>query len=198
MRRPCPLQPLQQRQQLLFQARDPIAKIAIIIEAQQALGFFLRQQLADPRRYPLARMRNEQPQRAAVDGHEFDIANHQPMPPAERLDRAQGVIAEMLVIDGVELELGDEVADVGRLDDGNALGLEHLLDPADESVGVGNMREDIVGVEDVGTLALRPPAAGPCSSSKNSTSVGMPLVLIASSAMLAAGSMPRTGMPRSL
>ena len=58
---PLPLQAPQQRQQLFFQARDPFAKVAIVIEAQQALGFFLRQQLADRCRCRPARMRNEQP-----------------------------------------------------------------------------------------------------------------------------------------
>ena len=77
------------------------------------------------------------------------------VPPAQRLDRAQRVIAEVLVVDGVEFERGDEIADIGRLDDGNAVGLEHLFEATDEPIGIGNVGEDVVGVDHVGELAFR-------------------------------------------
>ena len=149
------MQPPQQRQQLLLEPGNPIAEVAVVIEGQQALGFFLRQQFDDACGCRLARMRDEQPQRTAVDRHQLDVGYDEAVTPAERLDRAHGVVAEVLVIDGVEFELGDEIADIGRLDDGNAVGLEQLLDAADEPVGIGNMREDVVGVDDVGELAFR-------------------------------------------
>ena len=90
-----------------------------------------------------------------MDRDELDVVDHQAVPPAERLDRAQRVVTEVLVVDGVEFELGDEIADIRCLDDGNAVGLEHLLHSADEPVGIGNVGEDVVGVDDVGEPSLR-------------------------------------------
>ena len=118
---PLALQPLQQRQQFLLQPGDAIAEVAVILEAQQALGFFLRQQFDDARGWRLARMRDEQPQRAAMDRHQLDIADDEAMTPAEGLDRAHRIVAEVLVIDRVEFQLGDEIAHIWRLDDGNAV-----------------------------------------------------------------------------
>jgi hypothetical protein len=40
MRRPS--QPLQQRQQLLLEPGDPITEVAVVLEGQQAVGFFPR------------------------------------------------------------------------------------------------------------------------------------------------------------
>ncbi len=60
----------------------------------------------------------------------------------------------MFVIDGVELELGDQVADIWRFDHGNTIRLEHLLDPADKLIGIGNVGEHVVGVYDIGKLPL--------------------------------------------
>ena len=77
------------------------------------------------------------------------------MTPAKGLDRAHGIVAEVLVIDRVEFQLGDEIAHIRRLDHGYAVRLEQPLDAARESVGIGNMREDVVGVDDVGELAFR-------------------------------------------
>ena len=66
-------------------------------------------------------MRDEQPQRTAVDRHELDIGNDEAMTPAKRLDRAHGIVAEVLVIDRVEFQLGDEIAHIRGLDHGNAV-----------------------------------------------------------------------------
>src|SRR5262249_1041649 len=105
-------------------------------------------------------MRQEQPQRTAMNRNEFDVADHQTVTPAERLDRTQGVIAKVLVIDRVELKLADEVAQVWRFDDGNAIRLEHLLDPADKCVRIGNVSEDVVRMDDVGKFATHSEASG--------------------------------------
>src|SRR4029434_5129077 len=87
-----------------------------------------------------------------MDRNEFDVADDKPVAPTERLDRTRGVVAKVFVIDGVELELGDQVADIWRLDDGNALRLEHLLDPADKRIGIGNVGKDVVRVHDIRKL----------------------------------------------
>ena len=149
---PRVLQPLQQRQQLLLEARDPVGEIAIVAESQQTLGLFLRQQLGNVSRHLPALMRHEQPQRAAMDWKQFDVADHQTVASAERLDRTHRVIAKVLVIDRVELKLVDEVTDVWRFNDGDAIRLEHLLDSADKRIRIGNMGEYVVRVDDVSEL----------------------------------------------
>ena len=103
----------------------------------------------------LVRMRDEQPQRTAMDRHQLDIAYEKAMTPAERLDRAHGIVAEVLVIDRVELELADEITHVRGLDHGDAIWLEQPLDATREPVGIGNMREDIVRMDDGGELTFR-------------------------------------------
>ena len=105
-------------------------------------------------------MRDEQPQRAAVDRHQLDIAYEQAVTTAKCLHRAHGIIAEVLVIDRVELQLVDEIAHIWRLDHGDATRLEQALDAEGKSVRVGNMGEDIVGVDDVGELAFRGKSLG--------------------------------------
>src|SRR6478752_2609306 len=105
-------------------------------------------------------MRDEQAQRTAVDRYQLDVGYDEAMTPAKRLDRARGIIAEVLMVDRVELQLVDKIVQIRRFDDGNAPGFEQPLDAAGESIGIGNMGEDIVGVDDVGELALRCQPAG--------------------------------------
>src|SRR6266511_1593672 len=95
-----------------------------------------------------------------MDWNELDVADHEPVAPTERLDRTRGVVAKVFVIDGVELELGDQVADIWRLDHGNTIRLEHLLDPADKLIGIGNVGKHGVGVYDIGKLRLCCESAG--------------------------------------
>jgi hypothetical protein len=56
----------------------------------------------------------------------------------------------MLVVDGVELELGDEVAHIGYLDHRDAARLEYMAEPGGEAIGVRNVCDDGVRVNDVG------------------------------------------------
>ena len=60
----------------------------------------------------------------------------------------------MLVVDGVELALLDQVDNVRRLDHGHTRGLQQGSDAVDEAVQIGHMREHIVGQEDIRFLAL--------------------------------------------
>ena len=90
-----------------------------------------------------------------MDRHQLDIGYDEAMTPAKCLDRAHGIVAEVLVIDRVEFQLGDEIAHIRGLDHGYAVRLEQPLDAARELIGIGNMREDVMGVDDVGELAFR-------------------------------------------
>ena len=58
------------------------------------------------------------------------------------------------MIDGVELALLDQVDNVRRLDHGDTRGLQQCLDAVDETVQVSDVREHIVGQEDIRLLAL--------------------------------------------
>src|SRR5262245_64809808 len=89
-----------------------------------------------------------------MDWNEFDVADHEPVAPTERLDRTRGVVAEVVVIDGVDLELGDHVANIWRLDHGNTIRLEHLLEPTDKRIGIGNVSKHVMGVYNIGKLPL--------------------------------------------
>ena len=99
----------------------------------------------------------------------------------------------MLVVDRVELAVVDQVADIGRLDHRHAVVLEQRRDAGDEAVGVRHVRQDVVGVDDVGPAALGDQLAA-SSRPKNACSVSMPLSRAASTGP-GAGSMPSTGMP---
>src|SRR5262245_42813344 len=105
-------------------------------------------------------MGNEQPQRAAMDGHALDVSDDKSMPGAKVCHCTHGVVAEMFVIDGVEFELVDEVTHIRCLDDGDTASLQQRGDPGDEAVGIGNMGENVVGVDHVSAAALRCEAEG--------------------------------------
>jgi hypothetical protein len=48
----------------------------------------------------------------------------------------------------------DEIAEVGRLDDDDAIILEHVMEAFDHAVEVGDVGQDVVGVHDVRAAAL--------------------------------------------
>ena len=80
---------------------------------------------------------------------------------AEQLDqRMRGEVAEVLVVDRVELCVLDEVAQVGDLDDRDAIVFEDRLDPAHEAVGVGDVGQHVVAVDDAGAYAVSPESPG--------------------------------------
>ena len=95
-----------------------------------------------------------------MDWHVLDIRDDEPMSGAKACRCAHGVVAEVFVVDGVELELVDEVAHIGRVDDGDAASLQQRGDPGDEAVGVRNMGEDVVGVDHISAAPLRCEAVG--------------------------------------
>src|SRR5512146_724583 len=64
----------------------------------------------------------------------------------QRCDRK---VAEVLVIDCVELALLDKVQQIGNLDDEHAVFLEKQRNALNEAAKVGNMCEHVVGEEDV-------------------------------------------------
>ena len=66
------------------------------------------------------------------------------------------MVEEVLVVDGVELEPLHQLAQVGRLDNGDAARLEDAGDAGHEAVEIGYVGDDVVGMDHVG----RPATAG--------------------------------------
>ena len=89
-----------------------------------------------------------------MDVDPLDTVQIQPMAPEQAFDRGDREVAEMLVIDRVELAVVDQVAHVVHLDHGDAVVLEQRRDSVDESVRVRDVREHVVGMHDIGPAAL--------------------------------------------
>ena len=177
---------------LCLQVFDPAGEFAVVVDAVQAQFLFLGQQIrhALQGRFDLF---DEQPQRAAVDGQAPHVVQEQPVPAQQVVDRRHREVAQVLVVDGVELAVVDQVAHVGKLDDRHAVGLEQGGDAGHETVGVGHVGQHVVGVDDVGLLALGGQLLGQ-SMPKNSARLGTP-IFSAASHRAGTGSMPSTGTP---
>ncbi len=59
------------------------------------------------------------------------------------------------MVDGVELAVIDQVLHIGRLDDGDTVVFQQRGNPSDEPVCVGNVRQNVIGMNDVRSPALR-------------------------------------------
>src|SRR6266540_971044 len=105
-------------------------------------------------RPPGRRGRDREQQRSPVQRDPLDVGDRQLVTREQAGQRRQGEVAEVLVVDGVELEPGDHLAEVGHLDDRRAALLEQHGEPRDEAVQVGHVREHVVRVDHVGALAL--------------------------------------------
>src|SRR6516162_7917287 len=75
---------------------------------------------------------------------------------AEKLvQRRYREIAEMLVIDGVELAAIDHVPDIGHLERRQAVFLQQRVDSLYEAMSIGHVSEDVVTDDQIGALAAR-------------------------------------------
>src|ERR1700691_532332 len=92
-------------------------------------------------------------QRASVRRHRFDVLYLQAVTREHALDYEQRKIREMLMVDRVELPFRDEVKKVGEFDCDGAAGFEQELDPGDEAVEVGNMRQHVIGHDQITRVA---------------------------------------------
>ena len=122
-----------------------------------------------------------------------DVEDPQAVGGEDPLGRHQREVGEVLVIDGVELVLFDELLQVGELDGDDALGPSRVVMPATKLFRSGTWARTLLPM--IRSAMVPSPASFDASSApKNSVSVGMPLST-ATSATLRAGSMPSTGMP---
>ncbi len=90
-----------------------------------------------------------------MNGQGLDPIEKQTVALEEIPQRGHGEIAQVLVIDRVELAVIDQILDVRRFDYRDSVILQQRRDSFHEAVGVGHVREHVVAVNDVGSLALR-------------------------------------------
>src|SRR5262245_57632013 len=92
---------------------------------------------------------HRQAQRSAVDGDPLRVLDGEPTPSHQRVESREREVTEMLMINGVELELVDQVANVRDLDDRESFRSEDLPDAIDESGEIRNVRKHVVRVQHV-------------------------------------------------
>src|SRR6266851_544939 len=134
--------------QLTFQLPHPGSELGVELYAVEAGRPFLLKQLANRIRRR-ARASDVELQRATVDRKTLDVDDGEPVPAEQRLQRDEREVAEVLVVDRVELERLDHRLDVGDLDDRHAVRLQHLGDARDKTVEVAYVGEHVVGVHDI-------------------------------------------------
>jgi hypothetical protein len=93
-------------------------------------------------------------------GEVLDVVEEQPVAAHQGVDGGAREVAEVLVVDRVELAVLDEVADAGVLDRDHARLLEQLAVTRHEAVEVGHVRHHVVGDDDVGLALLGRQLAG--------------------------------------
>src|SRR6185312_3752058 len=97
---------------------------------------------------------NEQAEGAAVNSQRLDAIQKQAVALEQIAQRGDREVAQVLVIDRVELAVIDEIAHVRCFDDCNTIVLQQRRDAGNEAVRVGDVGQDVVGVNDVRDLAL--------------------------------------------
>ncbi len=130
-----------------------VGEVAVVLNGVYLTFALRRQQFGDDRADVLDRL-DEEAQRAAVDLGALHVVEVEAVLAEELVQGGDGEVAQVLVVDGVELDVIDQIDNVGALDDGHAGRLQHGFDAGDEAVEVGHVGQDVVGQEDVGRLAL--------------------------------------------
>ena len=88
-----------------------------------------------------------------MGGELLDVDHRQTVPGQRLLRRQQREVREVLVVDGVELDLVHEVEQVGELDAQPPLRFEDQGEAGHEVVEIGDVGEDVVGHDEVGGAA---------------------------------------------
>ncbi len=90
-----------------------------------------------------------------MNAQRLDAVEVQAVALEQILQRRDREVAQVLVVDRVELAVIDQIPHVGRFDHGDAGVFEQCGDAGHETVGVGHVCQHVVGVNHVGSLALR-------------------------------------------
>ncbi len=93
-------------------------------------------------------------QAAAMGGQFLDVENSQACRRKDPLNRIEGQIGKVLVIDGVELGVFDQPHEVGEFQDDGAAGLERGLESTREVIDIRYMGIHVITGDQVGLFAL--------------------------------------------
>src|ERR1700722_947778 len=148
------LQVFQQGGELVTDGMHPVSKALVVLDGRDTRVLFVREDRFQTSGGSFHRL-DEQPEGSAVDLGALHVVQEKAMITEQAGKRRHREIAEMLVVNGVELALLDQVDNVRRFNHCDAGGLQQGGDAVDEAVEVGHVSEHIVGQEDVSLLALR-------------------------------------------
>jgi hypothetical protein len=126
-------------------------------------------------------------------GKFLHVEQHQAVRGEDPLDGREREVTEVLVIDGVELVVRHELLQVRELHGDDAVWRQQDLHAGNEIVEIGHVGQHVVPEQQAGRAMFRPKPRGGVPA-KELGQVGMPFRR-AASATLAAGSIPRTGIP---
>ena len=127
-------------------------------------------------------------------GKLLDVGDHE-APRAECLTHAEErTIREMLVVDGVVLVLVDETGEMGELERRCSARCQEPLDAADEVIEIGDLGEDVVPDDQIGTCSLGGYSLGDCGSEE--VDERGDASLLGARSDVGGGSIPMTGIPR--
>jgi hypothetical protein len=88
-----------------------------------------------------------------MNGKAFDTENFQAVTGEQGLKGGDREIENVLVVDGVEFSMFDEINGVREFEDDTAFGLEECFEAGDEVVAVWSVSEDVVAEDEVGFFA---------------------------------------------
>ncbi len=101
----------------------PVGKAPVVLDGRDARVLLIGEQRFQARGRSFDRL-DKQPERSAVDFGALHVVEVQTMIAEKPRQRRHRKVAEVLVVDGVELAFLDQVDNVGRLDDGDPVGLQ--------------------------------------------------------------------------
>ena len=146
---PCFFRSLQDLQHLRLDRFDALGKRLVVrAELVDAESLLVGQQLLH--RFAFAGLlRDVLANRSAVRREQIDVVDVQAVARVEILQARHAVVAQVLVIDRVELAVIDQVFHVRRFGDERPGVFQNRRDARDEAVGVGDVRHHVVRVNDV-------------------------------------------------
>lgn len=143
----------EETEEVAFDAVDGGSEAEVVLDAAEAEGFFAGEEFGDGGAGAvrgILGVAGVDAERAAVGGELFDVEEGEAVAGEDVADHAEGEVAEVLVVDGVELVAFHEALEVGEFHGDGAVRLEETLHAGDEIVDVGDVGEDIVSDDEVG------------------------------------------------
>src|SRR4051812_2809482 len=89
---------------------------------------------------------NREPEGPSMDLDASHLRDREAVSGEKAIERGGGEVAEVLVVDRVELAAIEHLLYVGDLDHRNSVGAEEPGDSVDEATQVSDVRQDVVGV----------------------------------------------------